>query len=116
MTGYAGSPYYMAPELLEGSYGLEADVWSMGVVLFTLLCQRLPFWHDTDTGVFQQILRGQLDMDTAPWPSISAGAKAVVRGMLTRDPNRRMTLDEILSESGAGGVWMATGSWRLAVG
>ncbi|CAI7819030.1 unnamed protein product [Closterium sp. NIES-53] len=37
MTGYAGSPFYMAPEVLDSIYGQEVDVWSLGVILYTML-------------------------------------------------------------------------------
>lgn len=54
---------------------------------------------ETEQGIFEQVLRGELDLTTPPWPSISDSAKDLVRRMLVRDPKRRLTAHEALCKS-----------------
>ncbi|XP_022742028.1 calcium-dependent protein kinase 1-like isoform X1 [Durio zibethinus] len=91
-----GSPYYVAPEVLRKRYGPEADVWSAGVILYILLSGVPPFWAETEQDIFEQVLHGDLDFESDPWPSISEGAKDLVRRMLLRDPRRRLTAHAVL--------------------
>ncbi|XP_034704387.1 calcium-dependent protein kinase 1-like [Vitis riparia] len=95
-TDVVGSPYYVAPEVLRKRYGPEADVWSAGVILYILLSGVPPFWSETEQGIFEQVLHGDLDFSSDPWPSISESAKDLVRRMLVRDPRRRLTAHEVL--------------------
>ncbi|QCE05631.1 calcium-dependent protein kinase [Vigna unguiculata] len=91
-----GSPYYVAPEVLRKRYGPEADVWSAGVILYILLSGVPPFWAENEQGIFEQVLRGDLDFSSDPWPNISESAKDLVRNMLVRDPRRRLTAHQVL--------------------
>ncbi|KAI3816311.1 hypothetical protein L1987_16004 [Smallanthus sonchifolius] len=91
-----GSAYYVAPEVLNRRYGKEIDVWSAGVILYILLSGVPPFWGETEKGIFEEILQGKLDLQSSPWPSISAGAKDLISKMLTRNPKNRITADKAL--------------------
>lgn len=93
-----GSAYYVAPEVLRRNYGKEIDVWSAGVILYILLSGVPPFWAETEKGIFEEILKSRLDLESPPWPSISHGAKNLIRRMLTVDPKKRITADEALED------------------
>lgn len=91
-----GSAYYVAPEVLRRSYGKEADVWSAGVILYILLSGVPPFWAETEKGIFDCILKGDIDFESDPWPAISNGAKDLVKKMLMMDPRARITSAQVL--------------------
>ncbi|KAK7245856.1 hypothetical protein RIF29_40708 [Crotalaria pallida] len=91
-----GSAYYVAPEVLRRSYGKEIDIWSAGIILYILLSGVPPFWAETEKGIFDAILEGEIDFESQPWPSISNSAKDLVRKMLTQDPKKRITSAEVL--------------------
>lgn len=95
-TDLVGSPYYMAPELLLKHYGQESDVWSAGIIIYILLSGVPPFWDETPQGIYDQVLKGELDFSSEPWPGISESAKDLVRKMLVRDVKKRLTAYEVL--------------------
>ncbi|KAL4204056.1 hypothetical protein AMTRI_Chr01g107810 [Amborella trichopoda] len=92
-----GSAYYVAPEVLRRHYGVEADIWSAGVILYILLSGVPPFWAENEHGIFDAILRGHIDFSSDPWPSISSGAKELVKKMLKADPTERLSAIQILN-------------------
>ncbi|CAI7905227.1 unnamed protein product [Closterium sp. NIES-53] len=95
--GVAGSPFYIAPEVLTGDYSLGADVWSLGVILYILLSGVPPFWGATDKDVFVEVLRGVVDMSGLEWEGVSEEAKHLVRCLLQSDASRRPSAAAILS-------------------
>ncbi|CAK9139092.1 unnamed protein product [Ilex paraguariensis] len=92
-----GSAYYIAPEVLKRRYGPEVDIWSVGIMFYILLCGVPPFWAESEHGIFNAILRGHIDFTSDPWPSISPGAKDLVRKMLNSDPKQRLTAFQVLN-------------------
>ncbi|KAL0758831.1 hypothetical protein Bca101_074981 [Brassica carinata] len=91
-----GSPYYVAPEVLLRHYGPEADVWTAGVILYILLSGVPPFWAETQQGIFDAVLKGDIDFESDPWPVISDSAKDLIRKMLCSNPSERLTAHEVL--------------------
>lgn len=96
-TDVVGSAYYVAPEVLKRRYGPQADIWSIGVIMYILLSGQPPFWAQTETGIFNEILKAKLDLNVSPWPQISKSAKDVLKKMLTVDPKSRITASQALS-------------------
>ncbi|KAL4341683.1 hypothetical protein GQ457_08G011550 [Hibiscus cannabinus] len=98
LTDVVGSPYYVAPEVLRKHYGPEADVWSAGVITYILLSGVPPFWGETEQDIFNEVLNGELDFSSDPWPNISESAKELVTKMLERDTKKRITAHEVLRD------------------
>jgi len=98
LSGIAGSPAYVAPEVLSGSYSEKVDIWGAGVLLHVLLLGSLPFQGDSLDAVFESIKTVELDFSSGPWESISGLGKDLIRQMLNRDVSSRMTADEVLSK------------------
>lgn len=88
----------MAPEVLHRSYSTEADVWSVGVIAYILLCGSRPFWARTESGIFRTVLKADPSFDEPPWPSLSPEAKDFVKRLLYKDPRKRMTAAQALSK------------------
>jgi len=59
MTQGYGTAYYVAPEVLSGHYTEKCDIWSLGVILYILLCGSPPFAGDDDDEIFAKIKQGK---------------------------------------------------------
>jgi calcium/calmodulin-dependent protein kinase I len=92
-----GTPGYVAPEVLKQTgHGKPVDIWSVGVIMYTLLCGYTPFWGEDQQSLFDSILKGVYDFEDDYWSNISDYAKDLIDKMLTYDPNRRITANEAL--------------------
>nr|XP_012318808.1 maternal embryonic leucine zipper kinase isoform X2 [Aotus nancymaae] len=90
-----GSLAYAAPELIQGkSYlGSEADVWSMGILLYVLMCGFLPFDDDNIMTLYKKIMRGKYDVPK--W--LSPSSILLLQQMLQVDPKKRISLKNLLN-------------------
>lgn len=96
LNDIVGSAYYVAPEVLHRSYGTEADMWSIGVIAYILLCGSRPFWARTESGIFRAVLKAEPSFEEAPWPSLSSEATDFVKRLLNKDYRKRMTASQAL--------------------
>lgn len=96
MHTVVGTPYYVAPDVLQGNYGKECDVWSLGVLLYVMLAGYPPFYGDSQHEIFKRIIRGQFDFDREEWSDVSAEARDLISSMLVVNPAKRVTLEAVL--------------------
>jgi serine/threonine protein kinase len=75
----AGTPFYMAPEVVNGdSYGFKADMWSIGVLLYVMMSGYLPFNGKNTEKVFERIRVGKVNFDHVEFNSVSAEGKELI--------------------------------------
>lgn len=74
-------------------YNKETDLWSLGVILYIMLCGYPPFYDEKNNTqkIFHLIRRGRFSLDPEWWSDVSEDAKDLVRALLTVDPARRIT-------------------------
>lgn len=97
MSTACGTPGYVAPEVLKNEpYGPAVDMWSLGVILYILLCGFPPFYHESTSALYKQIKKGSYDFPAPYWSDISESAKSLVSGLLTVNPKNRLNPQGVL--------------------
>ncbi|XP_044578766.1 MAP kinase-interacting serine/threonine-protein kinase 1-like isoform X1 [Cotesia glomerata] len=113
-----GSAEFMAPEVVEAFigesnyYDKRCDLWSLGVIMYILLCGYPPFYGNcgTDCGwekgencqacqelLFTSIQQGIYDFPAREWKDISEDAKDLIRGLLVKDAHQRLSAECVLN-------------------
>ncbi|XP_013793398.2 serine/threonine-protein kinase SIK3-like, partial [Limulus polyphemus] len=102
LSTWCGSPPYAAPELFEGKQydGPKADIWSLGVVLYVLVCGALPFDGSTLQSLRTRVLAGKIRIPFF----MSTECEHLIRHMLIVDPQKRFTIQQIIEHK-----WMQQG-------
>jgi len=91
-----GTPYYIAPEVLNNKYNEKCDLWSCGVILYILLSGCPPFYGKNDNEIFEKVKKGQLNFKQKIWQEISDDAKNLIKSLLEFDYNLRPTAEQAL--------------------
>ncbi|CAB1099385.1 unnamed protein product [Ectocarpus sp. CCAP 1310/34] len=97
MQQAVGSTYYVAPEVLQGSYGPKCDMWSMGVIAYMMVSGAPPFWGNGDAQVRAKIVCGEYDMPEVLFQHISSDAKDFITKLLVVDPKERLSAEQALA-------------------
>jgi len=93
-----GTPGYVAPEIVsQEPYGKECDYWSIGIVLYILLCGYPPFYDEDNMVLFEKIKSGKFDFPDQSWANISPEVKDLLSHILEVDPKKRYTPEMMIA-------------------
>lgn len=91
----AGTPFYIAPEVLTGNYNEKCDIWSAGVILYILFCGYPPFYGESNRQILESVKKGKLDFSSIEWKDKSKSAIDIVKKMISHHEKRPFA-DEVL--------------------
>ena len=102
LTTMAGSFGYAAPEvMLKQGHGKAVDMWSLGVITYTLLCGYSPFRSENMADLVEECRNGRIVFHDRYWKDVSKDAKEFIMTLLQSDPHRRATSERALHH-----VWL----------
>jgi calcium-dependent protein kinase len=91
-----GTPYYMAPECQEGFYSTKSDLWSVGVILYTLVSGYLPFQGKSQTELFNRINNLKFHFSHEEFKSVSKECKDLISQLLVKETSTRLSAAKAL--------------------
>ena len=95
MNDIVGTPHYIAPEVLKGKYNQKCDIWSAGVILYSMLSGHFPFNGRTNKEIFKSISKKKFEFPEKYWKNISNEAKDLISHMLCEE-DKRFSADKVL--------------------
>ena len=103
LSTMAGSFGYAAPEImLKQGHGKPVDMWSLGVITYTLLCGYSPFRSENVADLIEESRSGRIVFHGRYWKDVSSDAKEFIVNLLQPDPHKRLTSEEALQH-----VWIS---------
>ena len=96
MTQAFGTCYYVAPEVLNEIYSEKCDIWSIGVILYVLLCGEPPFNGPDDQAILDQVKLGYFSFSNEIWASRTKESKDLIKKMLCMNADKRISASESL--------------------
>ena len=94
-----GTPYYIAPEVLQESYNEKCDVWSIGVILYLLLIGQAPFDGEDDNIICQKIISEEINYDSNRIKNLSKESIDFMKKLLEKNPDKRISSAQALEHS-----------------
>ncbi len=97
-----GTIFYTAPEIfLNKPYNKAVDMWSLGIIIYAMFTGFFPFSGENDEKTRKSIISvsDQPDYSDAVWKTSGKDCLSIVKGLLIKDPSKRMTLEDVLKHS-----------------
>ncbi|CAH7666162.1 kinase-like domain-containing protein [Phakopsora pachyrhizi] len=97
LTTMCGSPGYAAPEVLNNiGHGKPVDLWSIGVITYTLLCGYSPFRSENRAELIKETTKAKVEFHHRYWVNVSDEARHFILSLLKPEPNDRLTAEQAL--------------------
>jgi calcium-dependent protein kinase len=98
MRKFIGTSFYIAPEVIDKNYDEKCDVWSLGVILYIMLCGLPPFFSRNDAEIFEKIKKMPVSFKGEVWTTVSDDAKKLIQKMLRKDPADRFSIQQVYND------------------